>query len=71
MIKWLVEVVAVAAGAETFSVWVYLLELPPAAMAELGHILPEPGDERAWAETLPAEDRVRMQGTPGKVPRSR
>lgn len=68
LIKRLVEVVAVAAGAETFSVWVYLLELPPAAMAEFGHILPEPGDEGVWSESLPLQDRARMQAISGKVP---
>jgi hypothetical protein len=29
----------------TFAVWVYLLELPAAAMAVFGYFLPEPGDE--------------------------
>ena len=61
LIKRLVGDVAAVAGVETFAVWVYLLELPPAAMAEFGHILPEPGDETAWADALPNEDRVRMQ----------
>ena len=61
LMKRLVSDVAAAAETETFAVWVYLLELPPAAMAEFGHILPEPGDELVWAEALPAKDRARMQ----------
>jgi phenylpyruvate tautomerase PptA (4-oxalocrotonate tautomerase family) len=60
LMKRLVEDVAVMAKVEAFSVWVYLLELSPAAMAEFGHILPEAGDEQLWTEALPAEDRVRM-----------
>ena len=51
---------ATAAGIGPFSVWVYLLELPPAAMVEFGHILPEPGTEAAWNAGLPASDRERM-----------
>jgi phenylpyruvate tautomerase PptA (4-oxalocrotonate tautomerase family) len=65
LMKRLVSDVAAAAGKETFSVWVYLYELPPAAMAEFGHILPEPGDEQVWADALPAEDRARMQSISG------
>ena len=61
LIKRLVKDVAAAAGVATFGVWVYLAELPPAAMAEFGHILPEPGGEEAWSESLPADERVRMQ----------
>ena len=61
LMKRLVNDVAAAAGVQTFSVWVYLTELPPAAMAEFGHILPQPGGEAAWAESLPVEERTRMQ----------
>jgi phenylpyruvate tautomerase PptA (4-oxalocrotonate tautomerase family) len=65
LMKRLVDDVAAAAGADTFSIWVYLLELPSAAMAEFGHILPEPGEESIWAEALPAEERARMQSISG------
>jgi len=65
LIKRLVEDVTAAAGTETFGVWVYLVELPPAAMAEFGHILPEPGDEQPWADALPEEDRERMRAISG------
>ena len=57
----LVADVAAAAGVERFAVWVYLLELPARAMAEFGHILPEPGDEPAWTAALPDDDRGRME----------
>jgi hypothetical protein len=42
-------------------VWVYVTEIPARQMAEYGHILPEPGDEKAWLDRLPAEDRAHMQ----------
>ena len=51
---------SLSAGLPGFSVWVYLLELPAAAMAEFGHILPEPGDDPAWTAGLPEDERRRM-----------
>lgn len=57
----LVADVAAAAGVDGFAVWVYLQELPPAAMAEFGHILPEPGKEAAWHDALPDADRARLK----------
>jgi phenylpyruvate tautomerase PptA (4-oxalocrotonate tautomerase family) len=52
--------VAAAAGLDRFGVWVYLQELPAAAMVEFGHVLPEPGDEASWTAALPEGDRDRM-----------
>ncbi len=52
--------VAMAAGMDRFGVWVYLIELPAAAMVEFGHVLPEAGQESAWIEALPAGDRARL-----------
>ena len=65
LINRLLDDVARAAGVESFSVWVYLSELPPAAMAEFGHVLPQPGEEQTWIDSLSEEDRVRMQGMGG------
>lgn len=61
LIRRLVADVAAAAGNDPFGVWVYLLELPPAAMVEFGHVLPESGGEAAWTDALPATDRARME----------
>ncbi|GJD95862.1 tautomerase family protein [Methylobacterium iners] len=67
LIERLVADVAAAAAVPPFSVWVYLLELPASAMAEFGRVLPEPGDEAAWAASFPEDERERMtslaQGT--------
>jgi phenylpyruvate tautomerase PptA (4-oxalocrotonate tautomerase family) len=48
-------------GVPRNAVWIYLSELPARAMAEFGHILPEPGDEENWLAQLPAEDRRRLE----------
>ena len=56
----LVESVSKAAGVPQLLVWVYVSELPARQMAEYGHLLPEPGDERTWLSGLPAADRDYM-----------
>jgi phenylpyruvate tautomerase PptA (4-oxalocrotonate tautomerase family) len=44
------------------NVWIYLHELPSSQMAELGRILPEPGEEAAWIAALPPEEQARLHG---------
>jgi phenylpyruvate tautomerase PptA (4-oxalocrotonate tautomerase family) len=60
MIKLMAEV-GEAAGVSRTGVWIYIAELPPRQMIEYGYVLPEPGEEQAWANALPAEDREFMQ----------
>ena len=36
------------------NVWVYVCNLDPTDMIEYGHVLPPPGQEKAWFESLPA-----------------
>ena len=55
------QVVAESSGAQSSSVWVYLVELPARAMIEYGHVLPEPGDEAQWFDALPEQDRRWME----------
>ena len=55
--------VAAAADAQASSVWVYLTDLPARDMIEYGHVLPEPGDEARWLNSLPESDRRRMEST--------
>jgi len=57
----MVAALARLAGLPRKSVWVYVTEIPARQMAEYGHVLPEPGDEKAWLDGLPAEDRAYMQ----------
>ncbi|GIL40949.1 tautomerase family protein [Roseiterribacter gracilis] len=61
LVTQLASELAKAASMETRSIWVYIAELPSRAMIEFGHVLPEPGDEPAWTDSLPAEDRSWMQ----------
>lgn len=61
LIDKLVPVIADILGLPRYAVWIYLDELPPRAMAEYGHILPEPGDEDRWLAKMPDEDRKRFQ----------
>ncbi|MBB3011282.1 MULTISPECIES: tautomerase family protein [Cupriavidus] len=39
------------------NVWGYISELPPSHMIEYGEILPEPGEEAQWMESLAPEVR--------------
>lgn len=57
----MVTALADLAGLPKRSVWVYVTEIPAKQMAEYGHILPEPGGEKAWLDGLPGEDRAYMQ----------
>lgn len=47
-------------GVPRYAIWIYLSELPSRAMAEFGHLLPEPGDDAAWLAALPEEDRQHL-----------
>jgi phenylpyruvate tautomerase PptA (4-oxalocrotonate tautomerase family) len=40
------------------NVWIYLCNLDPTDMIEYGHVLPAPGQEKAWFESLPASLRT-------------
>ena len=57
----LLDVVCQSASFTKSSTWGYIVELPPAQMAEYGHILPEPGSEAQWLMALPAEDKALME----------
>jgi len=61
LLEGLVEIVATVSAASKRKVWGYLEELPPAHMVEFGYVLPEPGREAEWLETMPAEDRAFLQ----------
>ena len=56
----MVTAIADLSGLTKRLVWVYVTEIPARQMAEYGHILPEPGDEKTWLDGLPAEDRAYM-----------
>ncbi len=60
LVERLVHDVAAASGLPTQSIWIYLSEIRPSLMAEFGHVLPEPGEEAAWFDALPEDDRCML-----------
>ncbi|APG06244.1 hypothetical protein BJI69_21615 [Luteibacter rhizovicinus DSM 16549] len=60
LVERLVRDVAEASGLPTRAIWIYLSEIRPSLMAEFGHVLPEPGEEAAWFDALPEDDRRRL-----------
>ena len=61
LVNRLSDVIARITDLPKTATWVYLHELPAAAMIEFGHVLPQAGDEALWTDALPAADRVFMQ----------
>jgi len=62
LLEGIVDAVSKAASVAPRYVWAYISDLPPAQMSEYGHVLPEPGSEKNWLSSLPAEDRDYMLG---------
>lgn len=58
----IVTMVVEAAATGSRHVWVYLSELPPSQMVEYGRVLPEPGSEAQWLESMSAEDKAFLLG---------
>jgi phenylpyruvate tautomerase PptA (4-oxalocrotonate tautomerase family) len=58
----IMEDVGRIAGVKAQDVWVYLCNLAPTDMVEYGHVLPAPGEERAWFEALPEDLRNYLTG---------
>jgi phenylpyruvate tautomerase PptA (4-oxalocrotonate tautomerase family) len=50
------------AGLKKESIWVYLCNLEPTDMVEYGHVLPAPGEEKTWFESLPESLREYLSG---------
>ena len=61
LIRALLPKISEILGVPRYAIWIYLSELPARAMAEFGHMLPEPGDDDAWLAALPEEDRKRLE----------
>ena len=40
-------------GVKEENIWIYVCNLMPTDMIEYGHVLPMPGKEKAWFESLP------------------
>ena len=57
----LVHAVADAAGLDTHCVQVYIVDVPARQIAEYGQLLPVPGGEAAWRDSIPVELLKRME----------
>jgi phenylpyruvate tautomerase PptA (4-oxalocrotonate tautomerase family) len=62
----IVKDLSAIAGVSQASVWVYLCNLDPTDMVEFGHVLPAPGEEKAWFEGLPKELQTYLEGLGAK-----
>jgi len=64
----IVRDVARIAGIEHRSIWVYLCNLEPTDMVEYGQVLPLPGREHEWFDSLPSDlrDYLTSLGTHGR-----
>ena len=62
LIQAIAKSVAVIAGTSETEVWVYVCELAPTDMIEYGHVLPSPGEEKAWFASLPPALRSYLAG---------
>ena len=51
----IIQAVNEISGVKESAMWVYLCNLAPEDMVEYGRVLPQPGQEQAWFEGLPAE----------------
>ncbi|HEX7814003.1 tautomerase family protein [Dyella sp.] len=61
--------VSAITGVKEQDIWIYLCNLVPTDMVEFGRVLPVPGEEQAWFESLPAHLQAYMLslGTTGKT----
>lgn len=57
----LMSAVAKAAELEPYCVQVYILDVPAKQIAEYGQLLPNPGEEAAWWDAVPAVLKARME----------
>lgn len=48
-------------GISEQDVWVYISDIPAQGVLEFGNVLPEPGGEEAWLESLPSALREKLQ----------
>jgi phenylpyruvate tautomerase PptA (4-oxalocrotonate tautomerase family) len=49
-------------GVPEENVWINLCKLAPTDMVEYGHVLPKPGEEQQWFESLPPKLKARLEG---------
>jgi phenylpyruvate tautomerase PptA (4-oxalocrotonate tautomerase family) len=60
LLQGIVKVIANAASTERRHIWAYVSELPHSQMVEYGKVLPEPGTEERWLESMSGVDREHL-----------
>src|SRR5258708_6418435 len=58
MITKMMQDISLVTSVRQENVWIYLCNLGPTDMIEYGHVLPAPGQEKAWFESLPVSLRT-------------
>jgi hypothetical protein len=58
MMTKMMQDISLVTGVTQENVWIYLCNLDPTDMIEYGHVLPAPGREKAWFESLPESLRT-------------
>ena len=61
ILRRILQGVAKSTDAPEEAVWVYLSDIPATNIAEYGRMLPLPGGENAWFETLPDPLKARLR----------
>jgi hypothetical protein len=60
----MMEEISRITGVKQEEIWVYVCNLVPTDMVEYGHVLPKPGEEKAWFDGLPKplQDHMKRLG---------
>jgi len=58
LLQGIITAISEITGLNKLQLWAYVNDLPPHHMIEYGHMLPEPGEEASWFDSLPAADRA-------------
>jgi phenylpyruvate tautomerase PptA (4-oxalocrotonate tautomerase family) len=60
----MMEEISRITGVKQEEIWVYVCNLVPTDMVEYGHVLPKPGEEKAWFDGLPKplQDHMKQLG---------
>ena len=62
----ILHAVSEISGMKESEIWIYLCNLEPEDMVEFGHVLPQPGKEQAWFESLPPELQRQLKSLGGQ-----
>lgn len=61
MLRRIMQETSAILGISEQAVWVYISDIPAHGVLEFGNVLPEPGGEAQWLESLPAALREKLE----------